>query len=200
MEISAISTALLVLALLCLDMCQKKKKVKVNHWLHQLWKGKYQNFFIQFRLDFRNNMAQSDSSIKILTSQFEEDGKLKRVFKYEHLSKASLQSNEFLIEGILIFLATMSSPIANFPPLLQRSPKNLKKRKSMLKVTANSWWKVRKPRTHFTLVICWVDIVLVPWDQPVHFKIALFSVAPVSDPKMRAIYHFIALGKVLPAN
>ena len=65
------------------------------------------------------------------------------------------QSNEFLIEGILNFLATMSSPIANFPPLLQRSPKNPeKKRKSMLKVTANSWWKVRKPRTHFTLVIC----------------------------------------------
>ena len=33
-----------------------------------------------------------------------------------------------------------------------------------------------------------------------HFKIALFSVAPSSDPKMRAMYHFIALGKVLPAH
>ena len=87
-----------------------------------------------------------------------------------------------------------------FPIAPKESKKSEKERKSMLKVTANSWWKVRKPRTHFTLVICWVDIVLVPWDQPVHFKIALFSVAPVSDPKMRAMYHFIALGKVLPAN
>ena len=33
-----------------------------------------------------------------------------------------------------------------------------------------------------------------------HFKIALFSVAPSSDPKMREMYHFIALGKVLPAH
>ena len=184
-------------------------KVKVN----QL----YQNFFIQFRLDFHDNMTQSDSSIKILTSQVQEDGKLKRVIEayveeggrdlicitkfdgqqeimvssrigqkfqkdkrrgwhigtvreqailyldclgyghggkslidtkqkkaekpnwfsakldfgqYEHPSKASLQSNEFLIEGILNFLATMSSPIATFPPLLQRSPKNPKKKES----------------------------------------------------------------------
>ena len=42
---------------------------------------RYQNFFIQFRLDFRDNMAQSDSSIKILTSQVQEDGKLKRVIE-----------------------------------------------------------------------------------------------------------------------
>ena len=41
----------------------------------------YQNFFIQFRLDFRDNMTQSDSSIKILTSQVQEDGKLKRVIE-----------------------------------------------------------------------------------------------------------------------
>ena len=222
----------------------------------------YQNFFIQFRLDFRDNMTQSDSSIKILTSQVQEDGKLRRVIEayveeggrdlicitkfdgqqeimvssrigqklqksphlvhalvllfgeeteetetkqtlasnkelhlpklfapfkdkrrgwhigtvreqailylnclgyghggkslidtkqkkavkpdwfsgkldfgqYEHPSKASLQSNEFLIEGILNFLTTMSSPIATFPPLLQRSPKNPKKRKFMLKM------------------------------------------------------------------
>ena len=33
-----------------------------------------------------------------------------------------------------------------------------------------------------------------------HFKIALFSVAPSMDPKMRAMYHFIALGKVLPSH
>ena len=37
--------------------------------------------FIQFRLDFRDNMAQSDSSIKILTSQVQEDGKLKKVIE-----------------------------------------------------------------------------------------------------------------------
>ena len=33
-----------------------------------------------------------------------------------------------------------------------------------------------------------------------HFKIALFSVAPSMDPKMRAMYHFIALEKVLPSH
>ena len=43
----------------------------------------YQNFFIQFRLDFRDNMTQSDSSIKILTSQVQEDVKLKRVIEVE---------------------------------------------------------------------------------------------------------------------
>ena len=42
---------------------------------------RYQNFFIQFRLDFRDNMAQSDSTIKILTSQVQEDGKLKRAIE-----------------------------------------------------------------------------------------------------------------------
>ena len=132
--------------------------------------------------------------------------------QYEHPSKASLQSNEFLIEGILNFLATMSSPIANFPPLLQRSPKNPKKKKKE-HVERDSKFMVESEKTKDTFYTC--DMLSGYCSCPVgstcapckhksaiakHFKIALFSVAPVSDPKMKAMYLFFALGKVLPAN
>ena len=87
--------------------------------------------------------------------------------------------------------------------LLQRSPKNPKKKKKE-HVESDSKFMVESEKTKDTFYTCdmlsGLDIVLVPWDQPVHFKIALFSVAPVSDPKMRAMYHFNSLGKVLPAN
>ena len=181
----------------------------------------YQNFFIQFRLDFRDNMTQSDSSIKILTSQVQEDGKLKRVIEayveeggrdlicitkfdgqqeimvssrigqkfqkdkrrgwhigtvreqailyldclgyghggkslidtkqkkaekpdwfsakldfgqYEHPSKASLQSNEFLIEGILNLFGYNVLTHCNFPPIAAKKSKKSEKRKFMLKM------------------------------------------------------------------
>ena len=87
----------------------------------------------------------------------------------------------------------MSSPIANFPPLLQRSPKNSKKKKEH--VESDSKFMVESEKTKDTFYTC--DMLSGYCSCPVgstcapckyksavakHFKIALFSAPSVSDP------------------
>ena len=79
----------------------------------------YQNFFIQFRLDFRDNMTQSDSSIKILTSQVQEDGKLKRVIE------AYVEASSRREGGISSASPNLTDNKKScFPPELDRSCRN----------------------------------------------------------------------------